>query len=283
MNTCTRWDDFAVIVNLKIADKTRRGLASAYHLGCWTTRGGKYYFCPLPTLDSSGTIAFQLMKLASVIAHKAGKAVRKLSPVVASDLSTIPQEYRPFDLWPLMVANFLSPQTAHRDFEDYHAGYCCLVPLGDYTGGEIHFSELQLTIPCQPGDVILFRSDLLLHQVLPYRGLRMSLIFTAHGRFMKWVGKKPFLNTQAEQNDAQIIANITSWREDLNNKKVSPSNGIMKITTKDSEQQIPIVFPVYNQQNPPPPPLSPPPQRTISQATMDIYNERVQIVRKRCE
>ena len=268
----------------QLADITRRGISSAYHLGVWMTRGGKFYKWPLPTVDSSGVIAEKLMKYAAKIAHKAGHAVRQLAPVVAADLSTIPSQYRPFDLWPLLIANFLSPQKAHTDFEDYHGGYCCLVLLGQYNGGALYFPELKLTIPCLPGDIVLFRSDLLQHQVLPYEGLRMSLIFTAHGRFMKWIEKDPHLGTQNSSAQAvdEAIENIVGWRNDLNKRKVSPTEGIAQ---EGAEDQTQIQFPLFNRQNPPPPPSGSPRAehvRHIPQDVWDAYHEREQIIKEKC-
>jgi hypothetical protein len=52
------------------------------------------------------------------------------------------------------------------DEGDYQNGICLVAVGGVFTGGEISFPELKMKFDVQPGDVIAFRSYLLLHEVL---------------------------------------------------------------------------------------------------------------------
>ena len=66
-----------------------------------------------------------------------------------------------------VAVNFdVGPLKAHRDEGDYQNGICLVAVGGDFTGGEISFPELKMKFDVQPGDVIAFRSYLLLHEVL---------------------------------------------------------------------------------------------------------------------
>mmetsp|Transcript_15399 Transcript_15399/g.21470 ORF Transcript_15399/g.21470 Transcript_15399/m.21470 type:complete len:351 (+) Transcript_15399:111-1163(+) len=222
--------------------QTRRGLGRSAHLGCWTTRGGKFYKVPRPTKETAGDLARQLMKLAAPLAKKAGWATRVMFPGMATVLSTIPQHLRPFDLWPLLIANFLSPTKKHKDHEDYPAGFCVVVPLGIFNGGELYFEELNLTIPVHNGDLVMFRSDLLTHEVLEYEGLRMSLIFTCHNRFMKWIQRDFSQNSQDSTDLERLIDSVVNWGEALNAKTASSQEA--EESEEDEENENAIAFPL---------------------------------------
>ena len=243
--------------------------------------------------------------MSALIAKKAAEAVRKLAPVICADLETVPEEYRPFDLWPLLIANFLAPKSSHTDFEDYHAGFCCCVPLGQYNGGELKFPGLQITLNAKPGDIILFRSDLLEHQVLPYEGMRMSLIFTSHGRFMKSVQKNnnntntssslSSSSSSSSSSSASSLLNniekIVQWREDINKKRVSPKDGIQGHTAGGEQEQShqPSQFPLWNGRNrPPTPPESPARSqkdlgRRVSKRILQQAQKRINLVIDDCK
>eukprot|EP00027_Filamoeba_sp_ATCC50430_P009006 CAMPEP_0168560620 /NCGR_PEP_ID=MMETSP0413-20121227/11158_1 /TAXON_ID=136452 /ORGANISM="Filamoeba nolandi, Strain NC-AS-23-1" /LENGTH=332 /DNA_ID=CAMNT_0008591935 /DNA_START=223 /DNA_END=1218 /DNA_ORIENTATION=- len=170
-----------------ILDTTRRGDGNAKHIGWWTTRG-KGFDQAIPTTNSTPSVA-KLLYSSVPLVQATSPVVKYLFPAAAMLYETVPSHFRPFDLWSLMIANFISPQTAHTDYEDVASGICCLIPLGEFAGGQLYFEQLKTTIHCQPGDCILFRSDVLKHKVLPFDGLRMSVVFVTHARFIKHVAK----------------------------------------------------------------------------------------------
>jgi len=71
----------------------------------------------------------------------------------------------------------IGPMKRHRDTADYQNGICLVVVGGEFTGGELSFPELKMKFAVQPGDVIAFRSYLLVHEVLNYNGERYSAVF----------------------------------------------------------------------------------------------------------
>lgn len=56
-----------------------------------------------------------------------------------------------------------TPTSLHEDDKDWRNGFCAVTALGDFTGGELMFPELNLSFIIKPGDVILFRSWILYH------------------------------------------------------------------------------------------------------------------------
>jgi len=89
--------------------------------------------------------------------------------------------------WSTCAINFnFGPLKKHFDKNDYRKGLCWDTTFGKYTGGELHFTQLNITIGIQPGDIIAFRSWELEHEVLPYVGERYSLVmFQHHDMFFK--------------------------------------------------------------------------------------------------
>jgi len=138
---------------------------------------------------------------------------------MACDLQSVPAHLRPYDLWPLMVCNFLAPEKPHKDYEDYSGGLCVAIPLGIFNGGELFFEELNLTIPVHNGDLVMFRSDLLTHQVLPFEGLRMSVLFLTHHRFMRWIKKdKTIPQKRSVEELYHAIDDVVNWGNNLKSK-----------------------------------------------------------------
>ena len=70
--------------------------------------------------------------------------------------------------------------TPHYDYKDEPEGYCCVVPLGNFSGGELVFREHKLRFSIKPGDIIFFHSRNMLHENLAFTGERYSLVFTTH-------------------------------------------------------------------------------------------------------
>ncbi|RHZ72728.1 hypothetical protein Glove_239g14 [Diversispora epigaea] len=61
---------------------------------------------------------------------------------------------------------------------------CFLVALGDFVGGELCFSQLQIVVPLQAGQIVAFSSCLLLHGNFPItRGIRHSIVYFVHNTF----------------------------------------------------------------------------------------------------
>jgi hypothetical protein len=80
-------------------------------------------------------------------------------------------------VWTTCTINFdFGPIKAHFDNNDYQAGYCFVVPFGNFTGGDLVFTGINITIKMQPGMVVAFKSYELEHAVTAYEGERYSIV-----------------------------------------------------------------------------------------------------------
>ncbi len=91
-----------------------------------------------------------------------------------------------FGIFLMIAINFNIISDYHWDANDEPNCLCFLVPLGDFEGGELCFPELQIVIPLQPGQVVAFASQLLLHGNLPIiKGIRFSIVYFVHATFFQ--------------------------------------------------------------------------------------------------
>ena len=68
--------------------------------------------------------------------------------------------------------------TPHYDHMDRPDGLCCVVPFGDFRGGDLVFRDLGFRIKFEAGDVLFFQSQQLLHENMPVTdGDRQSIVF----------------------------------------------------------------------------------------------------------
>jgi hypothetical protein len=74
----------------------------------------------------------------------------------------------------LLVNTRVSP---HKDSNDVKDGWVAMACFGDFDGGELCLPALNCKVPFQPGDVVLFRSAVLEHWILPFGGTRYSCVF----------------------------------------------------------------------------------------------------------
>jgi hypothetical protein len=103
------------------------------------------------------------------------------------NLSWGPFAPKPFGIFPMIAINFNTLSNYHWDKLDAPNCLCCLIPLGDFQGGELYFPQLHTLIPLQPGKVVAFSSHYLLHGNLPLiRGvnnIRHSIVYFVHNIF----------------------------------------------------------------------------------------------------
>jgi hypothetical protein len=78
----------------------------------------------------------------------------------------------------MCAVNFNTICGYHIDQND--DGFCWIVPLGEWEGGDLIFPQLKVRIKLKPGNILAFRSNLLLHGNLPCSGVRHSLVFFTH-------------------------------------------------------------------------------------------------------
>jgi hypothetical protein len=80
----------------------------------------------------------------------------------------------------MCAINFNTISGYHIDRDDDKYGFCWLVPLGEWEGGDLIFPQLNVRIKLKPGNILAFRSNLLVHGNLPCSGVRHSLVFFTH-------------------------------------------------------------------------------------------------------
>ncbi|RPA88375.1 hypothetical protein L873DRAFT_1605201, partial [Choiromyces venosus 120613-1] len=68
----------------------------------------------------------------------------------------------------------------HKDLEDVCHGWCAIVPLGDFEGGDACFPELGVRIACPPGSIIFMRSYAVEHYIGSFVGNRYSIVHFTH-------------------------------------------------------------------------------------------------------
>jgi len=68
----------------------------------------------------------------------------------------------------------------HKDLEDICQGWCAIVALGGFEGGDACFPQLGVKIDCTPGSVVFLRSYAVEHYIGSYVGNRYSVVHFTH-------------------------------------------------------------------------------------------------------
>ncbi|RHZ46101.1 hypothetical protein Glove_634g7 [Diversispora epigaea] len=100
------------------------------------------------------------------------------------NLSLGPFVPRSFGIFLMIAINYNIVSNYHWDLSDASNGLCCLIPLGNFQGGDLYFPQLHVRVPLQPGQVVAFDSHNLLHGNLPLiSGIRHSIVYFVHQNF----------------------------------------------------------------------------------------------------
>ena len=98
----------------------------------------------------------------------------------------------------MCAVNFNTICGYHIDRDDDKYGFCWLVPLGDWEGGDLIFPQLNVRIKLKPGNILAFRSNLLVHGNLPCSGVRHLLVFFTHNNLFS----NTFVNRKNNNNNS---------------------------------------------------------------------------------
>ena len=112
----------------------------------------------------------------------------------------------------MCAVNFNTICGYHIDRDDDKYGFCWLVPLGDWEGGDVIFPQLNIRVKLKPENILAFRSNLLIHSNLPCFGVRHSLVFFTHNNLFS----ETFVN----------VKNTNSFENNEQKKKKRKSNAI---------------------------------------------------------
>ncbi|RHZ49680.1 hypothetical protein Glove_518g12 [Diversispora epigaea] len=100
------------------------------------------------------------------------------------NLSLGPFALRSFGIFPMIAINYNIVSNYHWDLSDASNCLCCLIPLGNFQGGDLYFPQLHVRVPLQPGQVVAFDSHHLLHSNLPLiSGIRHNIVYFVHQNF----------------------------------------------------------------------------------------------------
>jgi hypothetical protein len=103
-----------------------------------------------------------------------------------TNLSWGPFGPKPFGIFPMIGINYNTISNYHIDANDEANCLCILVALGDFKGGELCFPQLKIVVSIKPGQVVAFRSRLLLHgNCIVTEGIRHSIVYYVHSNFFK--------------------------------------------------------------------------------------------------
>ena len=84
----------------------------------------------------------------------------------------------------MLAINYNSISPFHIDINDN--GMCTIVPVGNQKGGELIIPHLGISIELVKEQVIMFRSNLLIHGNDSFaKGVRFSIVFFSHKNTFK--------------------------------------------------------------------------------------------------
>lgn len=82
------------------------------------------------------------------------------------------------------VVNLNVATVAHRDQKD--KALCLVLPLGDFTGGELCLYEPGFVVQIQSGDLFVFASCDITHFNMHYIGSRASIVLHTDKEMIRW-------------------------------------------------------------------------------------------------
>ena len=77
---------------------------------------------------------------------------------------------------------------SHIDWGDY--GYNCVIPWGEYHGGELVLHQLKTVVELKPGDAFYFMGSLITHNICNVNGVRNSIDLFCHKTVLTWKDKR---------------------------------------------------------------------------------------------
>jgi len=88
-----------------------------------------------------------------------------------------------------MVLNVNALLDAHRDPQDDR--YCVVIPIGDFTGGDLVLYEPRISIALESGCPVIMNSKLLTHFNQHYKGKRASLVLHVDKLISSYIQSRP--------------------------------------------------------------------------------------------
>jgi hypothetical protein len=128
---------------------------------------------------------------------------------------------KPFGIFPMIAINFNQLSNYHWDKLDAPNCLCCLIPLGDFQGGELYFPQLHTVVPLRPGQIVAFSSHYLLHGNFHLtdeaNNIRHSIVYFIHKNFFH--KKDNFENMEIDNAESKNLRLKLYNNYDLNSIK----------------------------------------------------------------
>jgi len=161
----------------KLLKKNCRGEAIQFHFGYWGKRVKKGYITE--TVDSKAEVSKYFYLETIDIWMLITKLIQIKHPKQYERLMKVKQFWNcqyTWGLWHTLAYNFQLQSKRHIDDYDDLYGICIIIPIGEFTGGEIIFHDFNIEFECQFGDIFIGSSAQYYHSNKPIIGNRDSIV-----------------------------------------------------------------------------------------------------------
>jgi hypothetical protein len=181
------------------------------HLGAWLATGhpheepvvSKSFLNPAKSFSRSSRLfealrplTYELSILFAAFDSKGwGRARRIMAVLNHFHIHTKACTIGEFDCWSHRAFLFNQETRAHRDVRDDKLGFAALATFGSFIDGFLVIPELKLKFRHQPGDVVIFKGQLLTHFVTPWEprdtnGERYCVTHFTHQTLVEYLEKE---------------------------------------------------------------------------------------------
>lgn len=192
----------------------------SYHMGVWQGTGALKETISREVLGSDQRISAVAKLLSSPSMQKmqlmAGGLFSKVDPTKSLQYRKAMSRMGPAETawWTICPTNATFPMVTvvanqqvelHRDLKDVKDGWCCIMCVGDFEGGNTCLPDLGVRLPFAPGDCLFIRSFALHHFVAEWKGKsRYTVVSFMHqfifdGTLVPQQGRKSW-NLEDENN-----------------------------------------------------------------------------------
>ena len=95
-------------------------------------------------------------------------------------------------LWHGLAINEAQSQSGklHKDYADAKEAYNCIIPYGDWQGGEVILWDLKKKVELKEGQALIFQGRIIMHNAWRIEGSRNSVDLFIHESLLKMDQKK---------------------------------------------------------------------------------------------
>jgi len=157
-----------------------RGEAIQLHLGFWGKHARKNTLYKTADSRTNANAVKLFLFETQIIWDAITKLIEKKYPNHYSRLIKMKQYWNcpyTWGLWHALAYNVNLQSMCHQDFQDDKYGIAVIIPVGDFTGGELTLNQFDLDFQNEFGDIFVCSSALYLHENQPITsGERDSIV-----------------------------------------------------------------------------------------------------------